>query len=140
MLFLPREVKLLLSLPQGSKFNVISKKFSMLPVIKPGDVLDVEKISYRNIKIYDIIAFYTDNPPFLIAHRVIKKKNIDSNINIFLTKGDNNNDQDKWLVDEKHYIGKVILPKRNLKKDIIKFFKKWLKMFYLNTYITLLLL
>lgn len=74
---------------------------SMEPKIKTGDLVFVKSISFEDVKKGDIITFkYEGN---VVTHRVIDKKE-----DGFITKGDNNNVQDKDVVGEEDLIGKVL--------------------------------
>lgn len=76
---------------------------SMLPVIRKGDIVFVEKIDVSKIKKGDVIRYTLDGN--YIIHRV-QKINIDKDgKRIFITKGDNNNDIDLYPVKESQYAG-----------------------------------
>ena len=80
---------------------------SMQPAIKSGDTcVCIPRINYNE---GDIISFYipVDNQVELIAHRIKGKDN-----NKFITKGDNNNIQDSWVLDEEQIFCKI--PEKNL--------------------------
>ncbi len=78
---------------------------SMSPNINVGDVVIVKKIdSFRinTIKEGDILVYTHDNK--IIVHRVVKKITKNENNN-FITKGDNNDSYDSWIVDEDDIVG-----------------------------------
>lgn len=73
---------------------------SMEPLIYPGDVVLIEKVSSKediyNIKEMDIINFKKED--ITITHRVIEIKTDESGNLSFITKGDNNKSEDPWVV------------------------------------------
>ena len=80
---------------------------SMSPAINKGDVVIIDKISkekYSNIKKGDILAFKYDK--VTIVHRVV---NVVKNNNkyFFYTKGDANNHEDNFIIEEDMVIGVV---------------------------------
>lgn len=76
---------------------------SMKPVLYPGDVALMQKVSEDKIKVGDIIQFWTGEA--FIVHRVIYK---DEENGKFQTKGDNNNAPDSALVSGGQIKGKMI--------------------------------
>lgn len=82
---------------------------SMEPLIKPGDVILVNKnIDRTKLKRGDIIQFKRDN--ILISHRIIEELEVDGG-RAYRTKGDNNSVADSELVkpnDIKGVIVKVV--------------------------------
>lgn len=83
---------------------------SMEPMIKPGDVIIVQKIDGKNVELGDVIQFKRDN--ILISHRVIEIIEEDNTKN-YRTKGDNNSSADVELVEIHQVKGKVeyVVPK-----------------------------
>lgn len=78
---------------------------SMQPTLNINDVIIVKDCDIKELKIDDIITFNKDKK--IISHRIIKK--IEKNDKFFfLTQGDNNNIEDKGLIEEKQIYGKVI--------------------------------
>lgn len=89
---------------------------SMYPKIEKGDIIvlrRVKKVELHKIKKGDILVHNHDNK--IIVHRVIKIIKNDDKIN-FVTKGDNNNAKDSWIIKEDEVIG------------IVKFRIRWLGM------------
>ncbi|WP_071352986.1 signal peptidase I [Bacillus sp. MUM 13] len=86
-------------------FTVLTN--SMQPKISAGDMIFVEEKKAANIKKGDIITFKISDGK-LITHRVVSVTKQG-----FMTKGDNNNVRDKWLVKPENIIGTaaVIVPK-----------------------------
>lgn len=77
----------------------------MQPTLNINDVIIVKDCDIKELKIDDIITFNKDKK--IISHRIIKK--IEKNDKFFfLTQGDNNNIEDKGLIEEKNIYGKVI--------------------------------
>lgn len=91
---------------------------SMVPDIYPGDVVLVEKIlseeEVYKLKEGDIINFKLDD--ITVTHR-IKEVIFDEAGNVsFITKGDNNDSEDQWIVLPNNLKGKVekVVPKVGL--------------------------
>ena len=88
---------------------------SMEPVIMPGDITLVEKITdmekINNLNKGDIIQFKRDG--ILISHRIIEIKNEEKEGLLFKTKGDNNSGPDSDLVKPQDIKGtiKYTIPK-----------------------------
>lgn len=77
---------------------------SMTPNINKGDVVIVEKYNENelgNIEKGDILVYKKENQ--VVVHRVVEV-NQDDEIT-FRTKGDNNDDEDAWIINEKDVIG-----------------------------------
>lgn len=77
---------------------------SMTPNINKGDVVIVEKYNeneIENIEKGDILVYKKENQ--VVVHRVVEV-NQDDEIT-FRTKGDNNDDEDAWIINEKDVIG-----------------------------------
>ena len=89
---------------------------SMYPKIEKGDIIvlrRVKKVELHKIKKGDILVHNHDNK--IIVHRVVKIIKNDDKIN-FVTKGDNNDTKDSWVIKENEVIG------------IVKFRIRWLGM------------
>ncbi len=79
----------------GYKVFVIVSK-SMLPTIKVGDAIFIKEVPENELKVGDIISFRTDG--YINTHR-IKEITTDENGNKqYVTKGDNNKDEDRQRV------------------------------------------
>lgn len=72
---------------------------SMYPTIKSGDYIFGEKSDGADLKVDDVISFYTiiDNQRVINTHRIIEVIN-DEGIISYRTQGDNNPDPDEALV------------------------------------------
>ena len=79
---------------------------SMLPVLKPNDMIVVQMQNIEQISKGDIIAFDSHMEFGIVAHRVIEKYEKDGQI-IVDTKGDNNEEADPWYVTDEDLIGKI---------------------------------
>lgn len=79
---------------------------SMQPEIKKGDVVIIDQTDKNagDIEEGTVIAFEKDGR--IITHRLISVKQISGGVQI-QTKGDNNNDIDAWIVNEKDLVGTV---------------------------------
>ena len=76
---------------------------SMEPEIKTGSVV-FSTLKNQEIDIDDIIVFQSpDNPEVNVIHRVVEKEE-----DGYITKGDNNDNQDDWTVFEDNIKGEVI--------------------------------
>lgn len=78
---------------------------SMFPLIKSGQIVYADTEIKNDIQNDDIIVFKKAN---LRCHRVVKKFKYNSEI-CFLTKGDNNLENDQFIVSLEEVIGCVIL-------------------------------
>ena len=108
---------ILLSYIYFLKFNslpipriIIIASSSMKPNLNVGDAVIVIKVKPEEIKIGDIIS-YNKVIPYsssnIITHRVVEI-NKNGEFYIFKTKGDANNEIDKFDITYKEIIGKVI--------------------------------
>ena len=80
---------------------------SMYPTLKINDLIIVQKVDPRDLKIGDIIVFYHPyNKNDRIVHRIYGV--ISYNPPAFLTKGDNNPYPDHWIVTKDLIVGKVV--------------------------------
>lgn len=78
---------------------------SMYPEIKVGDAVIIQKCTANDIEIQDIIEYQMEG--YTVIHRVINKYRKDGEM-FFITKGDNNNNEDSFPVSENQLIGKAI--------------------------------
>lgn len=79
---------------------------SMKPMIKPGDVILVKKVTnINNLKVNDVIQFKRDN--IYISHRIIEIVD-EKGAKKYRTKGDSNSRPDGELVEPKQIKGKII--------------------------------
>jgi signal peptidase len=91
----------------GNSIMVVTSD-SMLPVLKPYDMIVVEKVSIDKVVVGDIITFDTHMEEIgIVAHRAFEVFNDDGEIGIS-TKGDNVDQPDGWVVHAEDFIGKVI--------------------------------
>lgn len=82
---------------------------SMYPTIKAGDVVITYKEDNNQYEIGDVITFISKaNGSITITHRVLDVY-LNNNTFSYRTKGDNNNSEDKEMVDGGNILGKVIV-------------------------------
>lgn len=74
---------------------------SMEPEFYPGDMVIIQNKNKANIGLNDIVT-YRDGSGVIITHRIIEKTS-----DGYITKGDNNNVQDDYIVSLNNIIGKV---------------------------------
>ena len=98
----------------GNQVMVISST-SMLPVLQPNDLIIVESATVDQIKENDIIAFESHMQFGIVAHRAVDFHQENEEI-LIVTKGDNIDDPDSWIVSNEDIIGKVIeiIPKMGI--------------------------
>jgi len=89
----------------GNQIMVITST-SMEPVLKPNDLIVVEKASVAQIEQGDIIAFDSHMEMGIVAHRAIEVYEHDGDL-VIGTKGDNTENEDPWRVTDDDLIGKV---------------------------------
>ena len=77
----------------------------MEPNLSVGDVSIIKKTSPNDVKIGDIIEYQMEE--YTVIHRVTEIYQEDGRI-FFITKGDNNQSEDRLPVSENQLIGKVI--------------------------------
>ena len=91
----------------GNTIMVITSD-SMLPTLKPHDLIIVEKTSIDKVQVGDLITFDSHMAGIgIIAHRAIAIADDDGQTGID-TKGDNVEDADPWTVHEEDLVGKVV--------------------------------
>ncbi len=78
---------------------------SMYPQINVGDAVVIKKCNANDVSVQDIIEYQMEG--YTVIHRVISKYQKDGEY-FFITKGDNNQDEDTKPVSEEQLIGKVI--------------------------------
>ena len=76
-----------------------------------GDIAIIQKCSANDVNVGDIIEYQMEG--YTVIHRIIEKNQRNGEF-YFITKGDNNNSQDKEEVRENQLIGKVIFKIRYL--------------------------
>ena len=83
-------------------FAVTIGSSSMSPNIDKGDVVIVKKISASKVKEGDVLVYNHDNK--MIVHRVVKIMTVEGKF-YYITKGDNNDANDAYVVNESDIIG-----------------------------------
>lgn len=79
---------------------------SMEPTYHVGSVIYVRKTAPQEIKVNDPITFYLEDGTTVVTHRAVK---IDTQAQLFYTKGDANNVQDGGATPYSRVIGKPML-------------------------------
>ncbi len=87
------------------------KGHSMDPILLEGDLLEVLPYKEGQVKIGDIIVFYSPDSDAIIAHRAVSVKP-----DGICTRGDNNMFDDPWCLHCSAVIGKVISATRYQKR------------------------
>ena len=78
---------------------------SMYPTIKKGSIALIKKADVSSVSAGDIIAFTSpNNSKDTIVHRLVTISG-----DKYITKGDNNNIEDKWDLNPSNILGKVFL-------------------------------
>ena len=81
---------------------------SMIPTLKPNDLLIVKRVEIDKVLVDDIIAFNSHIEDIgIVAHRAIEKFDDNGKIGI-RTQGDNVTEADTWVVHDEDIIGKVV--------------------------------
>lgn len=106
----------LFAMDNNPKKNILGYRYytvltpSMQPTYKVGDLVFVKMTGADNIKEGDVITFNpSSNSSAYLTHRVTEKiENYEgTGIICFRTKGDANDSDDSFLIDENRVIGKV---------------------------------
>lgn len=107
----------LLALLTGTSTPLFSPtSSSMEPTVVPGDLAIVTSVYPRSLQVGDIIVYgelveTLQSTPSKISsptlHRIARIVVV-NNQRFFVTKGDNNPDEDTWFVPEEGIIGKVV--------------------------------
>jgi len=91
----------------GNMIMVVTSD-SMLPALKPYDMIVVKRVGIDKVSAGDIIAFDSHIEGIgIIAHRAIEIFDDHGKIGIS-TKGDNVEEPDGWVVHDEDLIGKVV--------------------------------
>ena len=90
----------------GNDIMVVTSD-SMIPTLKPNDLLIVQRTGIDKIIAEDIIVFDSHVEDIgVVAHRAIEKFD-DNGRTAINTQGDNVNEADTWTVHDEDLIGKV---------------------------------
>jgi len=76
--------------------------YSMMPTIKSNQKVVIINKSHNEVEPGEIVLFLKDEQ--IILHRIIYKENVDGII-MFLTRGDNCDTLDNWVVYESDILG-----------------------------------
>ena len=115
--------------PPFGLYTVISP--SMTPNIDVYDVVFVKSTSEEDLKVDDVITFYSSNAFFgntPITHRIVEILDIPNNGTMYRVKGDANESADSEKVIPSNIIGKVIfkIPKLGKLQFFLASKKGWL--------------
>jgi len=100
------------------------KNFNFNNGFNKGDIMILQGIQPKNIKIGDILVYQSQIYPNPIIHRVVKITQKNS-MYYFTTKGDNNQDPDPWEISEQQI--------KSTGKAIIKIpYLGWVKIWFTN--------
>lgn len=92
----------------SGKMIMVVTSDSMLPTLKPYDMIVVQKVGIDKVRVGDIIAFDSHIDDIgIVAHRAIEVFNDNGKVGIS-TKGDNVEEPDGWVVHDEDFIGKVV--------------------------------
>lgn len=115
--------------PPFGLYTVISP--SMTPSIDVYDVVFVQKASEKNLKVDDVITFYSTNAMFgntPITHRIVEILDVPNTGTMYRVKGDANESADHEKVIPKNIVGKVVfkIPKLGKVQFFLASKKGWL--------------
>lgn len=85
---------------------------SMVPTLLPGDVLEFKHVWTEEICVGDVLLYQSKET--LVVHRVVALKHAG-----IATKGDNNYEEDKYLLDSGNVLGLVVAVWRNGRRKTI---------------------
>lgn len=90
----------------GGMLPLIVLTDSMYPEIESGDLIICSTVDAEDVKVKDVISFFdpAGNGTSIVTHRVKEIKKEDGKL-MFLTRGDNNNTDDKDLVPADKLVG-----------------------------------
>lgn len=92
----------------SGKIIMVVTSDSMLPTLKPYDLIIVEEVGIEEISEGDIIAFDSHIVGLgIIAHRAVEVFDENGEIGVD-TQGDNVEERDRWVVHDQDLIGKVV--------------------------------
>lgn len=91
----------------GGVFPLIVLTDSMYPVIESGDLIICNTASPAEVQVDDVISFFdpAGNGQSIVTHRVVEILIAEDGSLSFITKGDNNNTEDKTPVPEDSLVG-----------------------------------
>ena len=86
-----------------SSTHYIGSGYSMSPVFSHGEVLDVYGIDYKYLRAGRTVAFQIahDGITEIVAHRLVRMDEHGE----WITRGDNNKENDPWRVTSSNYLG-----------------------------------
>ncbi|WP_251343714.1 signal peptidase I [Haloplanus halophilus] len=94
----------------GAEASYVVLTASMTPAIAPGDVVVVDEVPARSVRVGDVIVFEQQaGGEVPVTHRVIGVERAGDGTPAFVTKGDANEDADLGPVTPDRLIGRVVL-------------------------------
>ena len=98
---------LAITLGSSSPIVVVTGR-SMKPTLEQGDLLFVKAVDIGELHVGDIVVFHRPDTGELVVHRVYKIVRGPGGEILLKTKGDNNEEPDRWLVSKDELVGKVV--------------------------------
>ncbi len=98
-------VYFLLSSVLGSSMPIVTVvSDSMLPLVNRGDLL----VTYMpsEFRVGDIVVYRVETFGYPIVHRIVRIEERDGE-KVYVMKGDNNPNEDPWMVGKGNIVGKV---------------------------------
>lgn len=89
----------------GYRLDVV-RSGSMEPGIGIGDLLITAPVKFADIRAGDVISFRSPDQEMLVCHRVVA---VDERNGTLQTKGDANEDPDRFVVREQHVVGEKMI-------------------------------
>ena len=84
---------------------------SMEPTIMTRDAIIIKRVDEDNLKVNDIVTYKSEDPYYygiMITHRVVDIVTVDGK-KVYVTKGDDNNTNDRLKVNIDQIYGKVVM-------------------------------
>jgi signal peptidase len=84
---------------------------SMNPILKAGDRLQIAPCNLEEIRVGDVVVFISPEDGSKVVHRVISV-----NSDGIRTRGDNCNQEDKWVLRRENILGRVVSAQRGKRR------------------------
>jgi hypothetical protein len=120
------------ALRKGFKITLSTEGWSMLPLLRPDDRIEVIRCDEPQLRNGDLVVFQTaKDPGRIVVHRLVKRVKGDDGY-MFLTKGDCVADYDP-TVPERNVLGKVMkIKKRHFELPLDSFLGRAINLFMLS--------